>query len=288
MPESIGSKKRVLPPGAVCDKCNNYFARKVEQPVLNHSWMRNLRAWHQVPNKKGSYPSMLGHIAGSDIPVNMRRDKDGKLQFATENKSDAHALARVATGGFEKPLIFTIEDDPPPRGMSRFLCKMALETFAEVFCSDAHELDRLVDEPYLESIRGYARHGMNFKEWPYSHRRIFPQETLMRHPETNEWVQAGFGCGLFMNKRREMLFAFHLYGVEFVVNIGGPSIAGYHEWLQDHDGISPVVERLGCQLVVEGEGNLKRHYLHGSFSARAGMQFDKKHGYHQFFQSGDA
>ncbi len=36
MPESIGSKKRVLPCGVVCDKCNNYFARKVEEPVLSH------------------------------------------------------------------------------------------------------------------------------------------------------------------------------------------------------------------------------------------------------------
>ncbi|ELN7657016.1 hypothetical protein R1S27_004361 [Salmonella enterica] len=44
MPESIGSKKRVLPRGVVCDKCNNYFARKVEQPILNHPWMRNIRA----------------------------------------------------------------------------------------------------------------------------------------------------------------------------------------------------------------------------------------------------
>src|SRR5262245_33811897 len=26
MPESIGSKKRVLAPGVVCDQCNNYFS----------------------------------------------------------------------------------------------------------------------------------------------------------------------------------------------------------------------------------------------------------------------
>ncbi|RYG98139.1 MAG: HNH endonuclease [Alphaproteobacteria bacterium] len=170
IPESIGSKRRILPRGAVCDKCNNYIARKVEQPILNHSWMRNLRAWYQVPNKKGTYPSMLGHIAGSEIPVNMRRHKDGKLQVSIENLSDAHALSQVVAGGFEKSLIFTIEDIPPQREMSRFLCKMAIEAYAELFCSDPNELDRLVDEPYLDNIRGYARYGMNFKSSPVNMR----------------------------------------------------------------------------------------------------------------------
>ncbi|RYZ88597.1 MAG: hypothetical protein EOP06_10660 [Proteobacteria bacterium] len=93
----------------------------------------------------------------------------------------------------------------------------------------------------------------------------------MRHPETNEWVQVGFGYDLFMNKRHETLFAFQIYGLEFVVNLGGPSIAGYHEWLRDHDGTSPVVERVGCKLIVEGEGRSKKHYLNGNFCASAGM-----------------
>jgi hypothetical protein len=282
MPESIGSKRRTLPAGVVCDKCNNYFARKVEQPVLNHSWMRNLRAWHRVPNKKGTYPSMVGRIAGSEIKVNWRRGEDGRPLIATENKNDSSELDRVITAGFEQPLIFTIEDNPPPKEMSRFLCKMALEAVAEMFCQVPGQMDRLIDEPFFNSIRDYARHGMNFKEWPYSMRRVFPVDTLMRHPETDEWVQAGFGCCLFMNRRQETLFAFVFYGVEFVVNVGGPSIAGYQEWLRIHNDISPLVERLGCRLVVEGEDKSKLHYLHGSFDSKAGLDFDKMHGYHQF------
>jgi len=102
----------------------------------------------------------------------------------------------------------------------------------------------------------------------------------MRHPDTNDWVHAGFSCGLFTNKRHETLFAFCLYGVEFVINVGGPSIMGYQEWLQDHNDISPVVERLGCLLVTEGEGRSQTHYLHGSFDALKGIEFDRLNGYH--------
>jgi hypothetical protein len=276
MPESIGSRRRVLPAGIVCDKCNNYFARKVEQPILTHPWMRNLRAWQQVPNKKGTYPSMVGNIAGTDIAVNMRRAPNGKLQLATEKSNDLSKLFNVIENGFEEPLIFTIEDELPKREMSRFLCKMAFESVAELFCEDSHDVECLVDEPFFDNVRKFARYGENFKEWPFSQRRVFPQDTLMRHPETNEWVQAGFGCGLFMNRRRETLFAFVFYGIEFVINVGGPSIAGYNEWLEEHNGISPMVERLGCRLVTEDDGT---YYLHGNFEIKNGLEFDEKNGY---------
>jgi len=225
---------------------------------------------------------MRGHIAGTNVPVNMRRTPEGKLQFAAENKNDSPALSKVISDGFEQPLIFTIEDDPPQKEMSRFLCKMALEAFAETFCTESSQVDSLVDEPYLDDIRNYARYGAKFKSWPYSQRRVYPEKTLMRHPETNEWVQVGFGCCLFMNQHQETLFAFHLYGIEFVLNVGGPSIAGYHEWLQLHGGISPIVERLGCRLTVEGEGKSSTYYLHGNSNSKAGLEFDKKHGYHHF------
>jgi hypothetical protein len=279
MPESIGSKKRVLAPGVVCDQCNNYFARKVEDPILNHPSMRNFRAWYQVPNKRGKYPSLQGHIAGTDIAVGLRRDRDGKLQIGPERARDIqHVQAEIARG-FISPFLFKIEIDPPKREMSRLLCKMALETVAETFSSKIGGTETVVDAQFYDNVRNYARHGTNYQEWPYSQRRIFPEETLMRHPDTNEWVQAGFGCCWFMNKRRETLFAFCFYGVEFVINVGGPSIRGYEEWLEDHGNISPLIERLGCHLTTEGEGQSRSHYLHGTFTMHKGLEFDRAHGY---------
>ena len=34
VPESLGNTEHVLEPGIVCDRCNNYFARNVEEPIL--------------------------------------------------------------------------------------------------------------------------------------------------------------------------------------------------------------------------------------------------------------
>ena len=278
MPESIGSKRRVLPHGVVCDKCNNYFARKIEEPVLGHPSMRNLRAWHQVPSKRGNIPSLRGHIGGTDIAVGFRRDREGKLEIEPERLRDTEHVKAEIKAGLPNGFLFSIEMAPPKRDMSRFLCKMALETIAETFVEGESGTEEVVDANYFDNIRTYTRYGNNFSEWPYTQRRIYPETTLMRHSETSKWVPVGFGCTWFMTKRLEMLFVFCFYGIEFVVNVGGASIRGYEEWLEDHGHISPMVERLGCRLVTKGEGKSQCHYLHGDFNLHNGLAFDKLHG----------
>ncbi len=180
--------------------------------------------------------------------------------------------------GLQNGFLFLIEMDPPKREISRFLSKMALETIAETFGQSDGGTEAVVDADFFDNIRSYARYGNNFSEWPYSQRRIYPETTMMRHPDTNAWVPVGFGCSLFMTKHLETLFAFCFYGIEFVINVGGPSIRGYEEWLVDNGNISPMVERLGCRLVTEGEGKSQRHYLHGDFVLKNGLAFDKLHG----------
>ena len=47
---SLGNKEYVLPRGVVCEKCNNYFARKIEGPVLSLDGFRLLRFYNAVEN----------------------------------------------------------------------------------------------------------------------------------------------------------------------------------------------------------------------------------------------
>ncbi|NNH66630.1 HNH endonuclease [Rhizobium laguerreae] len=76
VPHSLGNTSAVLPRGAICDQCNNYFARKIEQPLLADQAFRNLRAWYQVPNKRGHPPSLNGFIAGTEIEIGLRQDRN--------------------------------------------------------------------------------------------------------------------------------------------------------------------------------------------------------------------
>ena len=194
IPESIGSKKIVLPNGIVCDKCNNYFSIKVEAPVLAHPSFRNIRAWYQVPNKKGKYPSLKGLIAGTDIEINISLTKEGKLNLKAEKITNDPLVKKIQEGKYNDhpPLLFIIDIDPPQFEMSRFLAKMALEAYAFRFLSAGCAIDMLINEPHFDLIRDFARLGNNIKHWPYTRRVIFPKDTNMRHPTTGEWVQAGF------------------------------------------------------------------------------------------------
>ncbi|MDD5369403.1 MAG: HNH endonuclease [Anaerolineaceae bacterium] len=65
IPEALGNKESVLPPGAVCDSCNNYFARKVEKPVLDSPMFRLLRYDRIIPNKRGKIP----FFSNDELPV---------------------------------------------------------------------------------------------------------------------------------------------------------------------------------------------------------------------------
>jgi hypothetical protein len=279
IPESFGSKNLVLPKGAVCDKCNNYFSRKVEGPVLSHQSMRNVRAWHQVPNKKGTFPSVKGKVGGSDLDIAMKLDKNRKIDIQPENEKDRAKLneeLKNAQDGKEFAYIFTIDIDPPQKEMSRFLAKMGLEALAYRFLNDENGIDLIIDHPHYDLIRDYARIGSNVKEWPYHRRSIFPIETQMKHPETGEWVQAGFGHDLLVTSRRETFFVFVIYGIEFVINLGGPSIKGYEEWLNLNNNISPVIERVGVKLVKKKINKKGEHFIEGNFDAMKGIVFDKE------------
>jgi hypothetical protein len=264
VPESLGNRRHILPRGAICDRCNNYFSREVEGPLLSHPSMRNHRAWYQEPTKKGKLPSLLGVHLGSDIEINLRVAKDGDLKIGpygitAERAGDKDRL--LHTAATDEPyggpgFAFALGTDPPQREMSRFLAKMALEALWLRLSNDSTTIKMLIDSEHHDRIRFWARRGDNFASWPFHQRRICPEESLIRHPLTNSWVRVGFGYNLFLTKRPETFFAFCLFGVEYVINLGGPSIKGYEEWLEENRFQSPLIEGVGMRLTarhVNGE-----------------------------------
>lgn len=62
IPESLGGKEYLLGKGLVCDKCNNYFARKVEKPFLEDETIKLLRFDEGLENKRGKIPPVSAVI----------------------------------------------------------------------------------------------------------------------------------------------------------------------------------------------------------------------------------
>ncbi|WP_442948483.1 HNH endonuclease [Nostoc sp.] len=60
IPESFGNKEHTLPPGVVCDRCNNYIARKVEKPLLDSPYFKEQRFKMSIPSKRNKIPMIRG------------------------------------------------------------------------------------------------------------------------------------------------------------------------------------------------------------------------------------
>jgi len=52
IPESLGNKEHTLWKGAVCDKCNNYFATKIEKELLDQPYFISMRYRNIIKTKK--------------------------------------------------------------------------------------------------------------------------------------------------------------------------------------------------------------------------------------------
>lgn len=276
IPHSLGNKLYVLPRGMICDRCNNYIARKIEQPLLAHESFRNLRAWYRIPNKRGRHPSLYGVIPGVEVGVNFRIGDHGP-ELQPERGSDAAIVEELLLSAGDDsfvPIVFSRDMDPPEREMSRLLAKISLEVVALRMSENPRHIERLIDDPHWDRIRRWVRHGDTFDKWPYHMRKIYPEETLMCPPSTGDWVQAGYIIDLMLTRRREHFLVLVLYGYEFAFNVGGPSIKGYEEWLHENNGISPVIERLGLKLEIDGPSAR----LIGQPSLQDGVNFDLSKG----------
>lgn len=264
IPESFGSKTKILPKGIVCDTCNNYFSIKIENPLLSDISFRNLRAYYQIPTKKGKIPSLLGYIDHNKDEVELKIDNNKPLIINLRSGKKIN-YANCS---------FDLTFQPPMKLMAKLMAKMALESLAYRQINNSTNEDFIALDEHFDSLREFVRYGNKIKEWPIYFRKIHHPNTIFLFE--NSWKQVGFGFDIFHTKRKETYFAFNIYGNEFVINLGGPKVKGYEEWLFDNNYISPLIERLGFEIIFDFNDEEGKYKLIGTNENNAGIKFDKK------------
>jgi hypothetical protein len=112
---------------------------------------------------------------------------------------------------------------------------------------DAPEgLAYLCDEHQLDPLRNYARLGSPIV-WPVHVRTIYGADDYSLD-EDGRRIQIVHESDFLVTPLGEWYFALAIFGVEFTINIGDPSIEGYVQWLEANQGLSPLytVKNLGC------------------------------------------
>lgn len=242
IPESLGNIEHVLPRGVVCDICNNYFARKVERPLLETPWFRHVRSRQWVPNKRGLTPPMTGFVPAARMPARVWLD-GSMLAIEGYSEREHHFLSDAIVAGRANsvyiPIIEAIDQHP----MSRFLGKVALEVLAHRLLGVEGWQDEIVDKEGLDAIRHFARVGDRPLNWPFSRRRIYGEEDVQMDEGTGYQVLHEFTilCVPLPPTGHVNLYAVVcIFGEEFAINMGEPEIASYNRWVKAHDGASPL------------------------------------------------
>jgi hypothetical protein len=96
----------------------------------------------------------------------------------------------------------------------------------------------LATEPQLDPVRDHARRG-RIPDWPFSVRRIYDAD----QPWFEEYglvVQTVHEYDILQTNACEYYFVLAIFGLEFALNMGGPEIDGYLEWLDRNNGLSPL------------------------------------------------
>lgn len=235
IPESLGNLSHTLPVGVVCDGCNNYLAREVEKPFLECAAMTLLRFHQEVPSKKGRVPPATAILAPG-IPAVVRRHPKSEFRASVELPPTAiDQILRAKKGTLILPAEAHLPAGPV---VSRFLAKVALEAMAQRLLEQTEGLAYLVAETQLDSIRYHARR-CDIQEWPFHSRRIYDTNAKW-FDETGAEVQLVHEFDILKTDWDEWFFVLVLFGLELVINYGGPEIDGYSRWLREHDQISPL------------------------------------------------
>lgn len=241
IPESLGNYEHILPAGIVCDGCNNYFAIKLEKPILESDYYQHSRFRNGLPNKKGRIPVLENLWGPQGIPMSLQRDINGSTSiFTTDEKDSKKFIQHLET--YKRGSLLIIDGSPPETALiSRLLLKMGLEIMAlKVKEVSGWEIDITFNRD-LDEARLFARYGSGVKDWPYYERRLYEEGRLWKTNEagSEDYELLNEFCTLY-TEDQELYAVIALLGIEYTINMGGPELEGYLKWLEKNKYRSPL------------------------------------------------
>jgi len=237
LPESLGNKEHILPKGIVCDRCNNYFGCKIEGPILATLYFSHLRSRNRIPNKKGIAPSVLANMFGTHFEVTLRYEDDKSMSIGTRFEKDESLFINHILSNNGGRMLVPIPSPVDKKLLSRFLAKIALEILTQrIFHIEGWEME-VVDNSALDAIRNYARVGNTTALWEISERRILPENAIFKGESYYEIL---YEYTLLYTLKKEIYAVICIFGIEYAINLGGPEITGYQQWLNENNQRSPL------------------------------------------------
>ena len=243
IPESLGNTKNILPRGIVCDKCNEYFGRKIEKKVLALSFFSQLRARNAIPSKKNRIPAEKLLVYHPEV------GSDEHDSFFIRGKginilSTPWPIAtKIVSSPTSKIIVESLSFNNPPTDdllVARFLAKIAVEILTQSVIENKWDLTLIHSDERVEPIRKFARYGTPGLKWEYYVRQLYKEdEKFFYSHDLNTPVDVLYNYGhFFINE--EMYLSLIIKGFEFTINMGMPEIGRYIQWILVNKGRSAI------------------------------------------------
>jgi len=239
IPESLGNKEHILPKGIVCDRCNNYFANKIERPMLDIPYFISARNRMAVENKKGRVPKDWGMLMspwGSKVELYHEADKNKGIGVLDEQTFQWLSKQRKFT------MIVPMNANPPNENIfiSKFLGKVAIEAFAKIGLGLDGGIDDVTHNIGLDPLRNYVRYGNGPKLWPYNMRQLYAEDQRFLDKGVINDFEVLHEYQLFQTSPNIWHLVLIIFGIEFCINLCDPTCLDYDAWLQAHNYDSPL------------------------------------------------
>jgi hypothetical protein len=203
-----------------------------------HLKFKNIRFNQVIKSKKKKYQETKIFINGQ--PIRARRIDSKTFVIPSEDFDVIQtAMNNVDVNQMMYPITGT---SPSNHYMSRFLAKMGLEALASRWLKIDNWNDYLVDYEGFDPIRNFARFPKKGEVWEFSKRRIYEEDSSQVHrgglgyQVLYEWDILATGTA----EASEFYFVIAIFGMEYVINLGGNSIDGYKLWLKNNNNVSPL------------------------------------------------
>lgn len=241
IPESLGNKSQILQKGIVCDSCNNYFARKVEKPVLEMPYYKSLRGRVILENKKGKIPKVLGFTKNKDIiEIDLSQVVTNKIEIIYKDEKTLEALMKY------DEIYIPLIPEPPKNDLfvSKFIGKIAIEAFARRVSPAKNWQNDFVENEGLDELRKFVRYGKGYPIWPYHIRRIYDEIQISYDENQNKILEKLNEYDFLMTdnptlKGEEhqidnLYFVMAIMGIEYTINLTNAGLDRYFTWLSDN------------------------------------------------------
>ena len=208
---------------------------------MGSDYFRHSRFRNVVCNKEGRVPTIKALCLPGGVRVEIMRDEEGKSIYPSREADISRFVESIST---RETWNLVIPQPPLPEQqiVSRFLGKVALETLALIGLEIPDGLSEITDKPELDELRNYVRGYGPLKDWPFHVRRIYPEDKMF-HEEGHGKCEILHSFRLLYTECQELYLVLVIFGVEYCINMGGPEIDGYFEWLKQHNFESPLAYR---------------------------------------------